>query len=308
MAARLETYPVPTVKDPYDFTRLKQEAASFGYKEVFGFHEIDTTMRVIKEYALTHEYTGPVAAIADHQTNGQGRTYEDLSRFNRDQKKWEDTQGSSILLSALLRVREDAIAEFSDLIALRVATVLQAMCKDIPIQIKSPNDIVIQGKKIGGILVKHIYTDSNDYKGTNVGIGINIHQTPQQLTLYTTDYGADSLDNATNKTHSRQHIVQAILDGITTVSPDAENMSKSPHLTEDRNKLWKKHSYLLAKDGEKPKRVRVTDIDEITNKTILVAEGIVYDTTIGNGIVIQQDNGTQIQIAIFDTNTKVRVI
>jgi len=47
----------------------------------------------------------------------------------------------------------------------------------LPVQIKWPNDLMVQGKKLGGILIEILKADE-DVTTVVIGIGINVNQTP----------------------------------------------------------------------------------------------------------------------------------
>ncbi|MGI6710625.1 MAG: biotin--[acetyl-CoA-carboxylase] ligase [Bacilli bacterium] len=99
--------------------------------------------------------------IAKHQTKGKGR----LSRT------WEDNS-NSILLSMLIKPKKDLSVSLIPLVA---SAVVYKFLKEYldNVKIKWPNDILVNGKKIAGILVEAKYLEKFEY--LVVGIGININ-------------------------------------------------------------------------------------------------------------------------------------
>ena len=106
-------------------------------------------------------------AITDHQTGGRGR----LGR------RWVAAPGTAVLVSVLLRPPAERRApELSLVAALAVALALDdAIGGDDAAQIKWPNDVLVEGRKVAGILA--------EMRGTSVvlGIGINVNQEAEEL-------------------------------------------------------------------------------------------------------------------------------
>jgi len=99
--------------------------------------------------------TLPVGSVvvADHQTAGRGR----LGR------RWEAPAGSALLASWVMRAHPLAP------IAAGVATA--TACGE-QIRLKWPNDLLLDGRKLGGILIERIG------RKCVVGTGINLHWAP----------------------------------------------------------------------------------------------------------------------------------
>ena len=108
--------------------------------------------------------------VAELQTEGRGR----LGR------RWLAPAGSSLLFSLLLRprVRSDRLPELSLVAGRAVADAIAATAELQP-TLKHPNDVLLGGRKVCGILAE----------ATNgrvvVGIGINVNQTEAELPVDT---------------------------------------------------------------------------------------------------------------------------
>lgn len=92
-------------------------------------------------------------------------------------KVWADTPGESLLMSIIVNPKQ-AIREqfaFNASVAVAVARVLQRICKNWNIRIKWPNDIIINDKKAGGILIENVLR-GNQWAYSIIGIGMNIKQ------------------------------------------------------------------------------------------------------------------------------------
>jgi len=105
----------------------------------------------------------PSVCFADQQTQGRGR----------NGRKWVSPRGQNIYMS-LAWTFELAIDEFHGLgLAVAVAIVQLLKQYGINAQLKWPNDVLVDGKKIAGILLE---SRIRDKKNINVviGIGLNI--------------------------------------------------------------------------------------------------------------------------------------
>ncbi len=136
---------------------------------------------------------GAVAAT-DHQTGGRGR----LGRT------WEEPAGSSVLASVLLQPpAERRLPELSLVAALAVAESVEATVA-LAAQVKWPNDVMLNRRKVAGIL-----SELSD--GTVVvGIGINVNQTRDELPQDSPTEPA-SLRTATGTTYDRAVLLGLLL-------------------------------------------------------------------------------------------------
>ena len=69
-------------------------------------------------------------------------------------------------------------------IGVRICQYLQTLCPDITMNY--PNDIMLQSKKLGGILCESYPTHTRGHRRVYIGIGMNINQTRPPLATATT--------------------------------------------------------------------------------------------------------------------------
>lgn len=109
----------------------------------------------------------PEGAIAttDHQTAGRGR----LGRA------WIEAPGTSALVSVLLRPPSGRRAHELSLVAAAAVALALEDVTGTAAQVKWPNDVLLAGRKVAGILA--------ELRGDAVvlGIGVNVNQTVEQL-------------------------------------------------------------------------------------------------------------------------------
>jgi BirA family transcriptional regulator, biotin operon repressor / biotin---[acetyl-CoA-carboxylase] ligase len=109
--------------------------------------------------------------VAEHQTAGRGR----LGR------EWVTTPGSSLTVSFLL-VPEVAAERWSWLPLLTGIATAQAVRRTtgVEVALKWPNDVLVGGRKVGGILLERVSNDRGR-DGAVVGIGLNLSQSRDEL-------------------------------------------------------------------------------------------------------------------------------
>jgi BirA family biotin operon repressor/biotin-[acetyl-CoA-carboxylase] ligase len=163
-----------TDPDPLDQARLAAAlTAGGGWRSVEVVDETGSTNADLAERARRGERAGLVL-VTDHQVAGRGR----LGRT------WTAPAGSSVALSVLLRPeREPAAWTWLPLLAgLAVADGLRALA-GVPAELKWPNDVLVDGAKICGILAERV--DGPTGPACVLGLGVNVHLTAVQLPVPT---------------------------------------------------------------------------------------------------------------------------
>lgn len=156
--------------------------------------------RYVESSASTQRLLGEddaegTTVATDHQTEGRGR----LGRT------WEDTPERAILMSVLLRppAPTPLWPELSLIAGEAVAAALRAET-GIDASLRHPNDVVIGGRKLAGVLPEAT-------TGRVVlGIGVNVNQTPDELPAGTTK-PATSLRIELGREVERAPLLAAIL-------------------------------------------------------------------------------------------------
>ncbi|MBR4234660.1 MAG: biotin--[Clostridia bacterium] len=134
--------------------------------EIIHYSTVDSTNRVLKELAAAAQ-DGTVV-LADAQTAGRGR----LGR------SWNSARGEGAYLSVLVkdtRITGGSVSALVFVCALACARALVTLSGAPDIMIKWPNDIVLHGKKLAGILCESGFENGSPV-WTVCGIGINLTQ------------------------------------------------------------------------------------------------------------------------------------
>ena len=152
--------------------------------------ECASTQDLVREEGLPE---GAVA-VADHQTAGRGRAG----------RAWTDAPGRALLVSVLLRPpRAPELAQLS-LVAGHATAEAIAELTGLATHVKWPNDVLLDGSKVAGILLE----STGDAVIT--GIGVNVSQSGDELPPGTSP-PAGSLLTATGRHLDRAALVAELL-------------------------------------------------------------------------------------------------
>lgn len=142
----------------------------FGQKNYFYYREIDSTNKRARTLAA-EGYPEGTLIVAEKQTDGRGRRG----------RNWYSPSNQGIYVSVILRpvFPLKQISRVSLLAAVAVAETLEEELNLQP-RIKWPNDILINNRKIAGILSEAV-TDMDSIEYIVIGIGLNINNPPEEF-------------------------------------------------------------------------------------------------------------------------------
>lgn len=128
---------------------------------------VDSTNNYAMQLIDANKAQHGLTIVAQNQLKGKGQRG----------KIWVDEPGQSLLMSIIVTPNVDISEQFAfnASVAVSIANVLQNMCPDSVVKIKWPNDIIINDKKAGGILIENILRGSK-WTHCVIGIGINVLQ------------------------------------------------------------------------------------------------------------------------------------
>lgn len=165
---------------------------------ILHYRSLDSTNNLALTLAKEDASEGTVI-VSDYQTKGRGR-------FDR---KWISPRGKNLLFSIVLRPHVKVSR--APLLTILTAEVLVDLLKTqfaFPAKIKRPNDVLINGKKIAGILTESA-TKKEHIDYLVIGLGLNVNakqgQCPEEAT---------SILIETGKTVDREAILTDFLRGF----------------------------------------------------------------------------------------------
>jgi BirA family biotin operon repressor/biotin-[acetyl-CoA-carboxylase] ligase len=154
---------VPDILTP-DMLRQRLKGNLFG-KRIHHFFKVDSTNRVALELAHAGEPEGAVV-LAEEQTGGRGRAG----------RAWHSERAVGIYVTLVLRPKLAPVQAplLTMMAGLSAYTAIQAHT-GLVVDLKWPNDLLIRGKKVGGILTE-MHAEPGQVRFVIVGIGLNVNQ------------------------------------------------------------------------------------------------------------------------------------
>ena len=197
-----------------------------------------------------------IVVIAGKQTKGRGR-------FNRE---WASGLGGLYMTIVLKEENLDKVRYLTLIASLAVAKTIEKLTK-LNALVKWPNDVLINNKKICGILTETI-SDNKNY--ALVGIGLNINQ--KNFNRHISNK-AVSLKIITTKNHNIKKISKIIIDNFNSLYTYYKNKNYKKIIG-----IWKNCSHTLGK------RVKVKTLSEV-----FVGEAVDVDKNCN--LILRLDNG-----------------
>lgn len=255
--------------------KWKLKAKVFG-REIISYKKVDSTNIVAYELAEKGMKEGTVI-LADEQAKGKGR----------HGRHWSSPSKGGIYMSCILRP-EIAPSEISRITLLAAIAVAQAIrdTSFLEVTIKWPNDIMMNGKKLCGILTEmKAEQDSVDF--AVLGIGINVTTPLKQIPK-----GGSSI-----KEELRHRGAKAILSRVELTKRVLERLEEYYNLLKEEGfgpiiDIWKDHSTMIGS------RVKVS----LPGKTF---EGLAHDINPDGALVVRMESGLLEKISSGDV-TMVR--
>ena len=170
----------------------------------------------LDETTSTNNYAkNNISSIEDRTIIYTSKQTQGRGRFNRI---WIDLGNENLFLSIILKPSDRICANYSNLTqytALKLAQTFETY--NVSPEIKWPNDILINGKKISGILAEAV-TKNNQLSGLIIGVGINLNAKKEDFSKI--DKLATALNIETNKKIDKQLFLEKFIENFFT---DYEN-------------------------------------------------------------------------------------
>lgn len=171
-------------------------------RELRCFQELDSTNNYLKSLA---DAPDGLAVTAESQTAGRGRM----------DRSFQSPRGQGIYLSVLLRppLPPDRLPPMTALAGVAVCAAVERICGVRP-GLKWPNDPVLNGKKLCGILTElSLEAETGRVQSLVLGVGINVGQGPEDFSPEVREV-ATSLLQVLGKPVSRPRLTAALLEEL----------------------------------------------------------------------------------------------
>jgi BirA family transcriptional regulator, biotin operon repressor / biotin---[acetyl-CoA-carboxylase] ligase len=235
-------------------------------QKVIYFPSLDSTMNAARREAVWGAPAGTVI-IADEQTAGRGRL----------KRTWLSPRGG-LSLSVILRPNIEFLPSLIMLTSLAVVHSIEKVTGLRP-RIKWPNDILIEDKKVCGILIENDIRKNNlVFSIIGIGINVNVHvpDYPEITAL------ATSLSDQTGIIVSRLDVLQQLLI-------EMEKLYRNLPQSDSIFKQWKNRLVTLGQN------VQVSQGETIYH-------GVAETVTADGGLLLRNADGDLIKIVAGDVN------
>jgi BirA family biotin operon repressor/biotin-[acetyl-CoA-carboxylase] ligase len=244
----------PDIPFPWEFSDR-------GFNVLY-YPEVSSTMDTAKDLARKNcpDFT---VAVAGRQTKGRGRL----------KRRWLSDDGG-LYFTMVLRPDIPVLlsSRVNFLASLTLARVLRKMLQ-IDAAVKWPNDILVNGRKISGML-SELEAETDRVFFITIGMGINVNNDPSVA-----EPGASSLKKITGREISKKMLLDRFL----------AEFEKRLRKAEFENVIseWKKYTVTLNR------RVKI-----VTHKE--VSEGLAVDVEEDGALVLELADGTRKKIVYGD--------
>jgi BirA family biotin operon repressor/biotin-[acetyl-CoA-carboxylase] ligase len=193
---------------PARLDRLSAEVLVSGlgsrfWEDILCYQSVASTNDIAMSLPLKNDLRSGLVILAETQEKGRGR----LGR------KWISPPGLNVCMSMLLRpeIEPRHAAFLTIMTALASASALREET-GLDVRIKWPNDLMVSGKKLGGILAE-IKTEDNCIQKAVIGVGININSSASDFPEEIADI-ATSVLLETGRYFPRAGIITGILNSF----------------------------------------------------------------------------------------------
>ncbi len=256
--ATAKGYSLSTPEDlllPFCFDPLFQD-------RIYHFQEVETTMDKAK--ALAREGAPHLSCVvAEHQTKSRGR-------LNR---QWVSSRGG-LWFTLILRphLPPHLVYIYNFAASLSLSRILNRLF-DAQVRVKWPNDLLIKGQKLAGML-SEMETRADLVQFLTIGIGINVNNDPASP-----EFNAISLKKVLNRSLPRRQILTEFLSEFQLLT---RKIDCSAIIDQ-----WKEHTATIGT------RVRVETLDT-------VYEGRAIDVDETGALIIEDDLHQRLKIIYGD--------
>lgn len=202
-AVRKKGYRIIDTPDSVTESKIRLGLQTKTLGRVIHYEEsVQSTQRIAHVLAGDGASEGTLV-IADEQTAGRGRLM----------REWHSSKGTGVWMSLILKplLPPQKAPQFTLITAVAVVQAIEEVT-DLHPQIKWPNDILIDGKKVTGILTE-LQAESDKINSIIIGIGMNVNHTkehfPDELQKIATSLAIEQ-----GEPLSRSEIVQKVLERI----------------------------------------------------------------------------------------------
>ena len=190
----------------------------------------------------------------DHQIAGRGRL----------DRRWDAPAGRNLLVSIVFAPVPAVAADSTHRVGLAVVAAVRRFVPDMHVALKWPNDVLLDERKLAGILAQR----SPVLDGVVVGLGLNVGWAPD---------GAASLGDAA----SPAGVLQSVLEELDALPDDITALYRAELATIGRDVV------VELPGDQAPLRGRATDVDDQGRLVVHDVEGRIHVLDVGDVVHVR---------------------
>ena len=170
--------------------------------QIIKLSSVDSTNNYTAKLVKETKISFGTVIMADFQTRGKGQR----------SSIWKSQKGLNLLISIYFDssfLNSENIFFLSKAIALAIRECVEKII-GIKVSIKWPNDILINGSKIAGVLIENQWKNEKLYSSI-IGIGLNVNQV-----VFSGQENVISLKNLTSKVYNLNSILKSLCSSLDT--------------------------------------------------------------------------------------------
>ena len=236
---------IATLEESYKKKYGKLKNNIFNNYEILKYETLNSTMDIVKKNISIKKNLNQIV-MADFQKKGHGR-------FNR---KWYSVKKKNLLASFPIIVNKELSPHIPIILSLSIFQTLKNFIYDnSDLKIKWPNDILLNSKKISGMIIESSIQKDNVF--INFGVGININSDLNDLS----GKGFDATSLLIEQ--SKNFDIDEILYLLTL------NISNNLSYSNDKFVEWKRNLFFPKKEiflnENKDIKYSIYDVDKFGN-------------------------------------------
>lgn len=239
--------------------------------KIYQFNKVDSTQKIARDI-IYKTGESEFIVIAKQQTKGYGRR----------QREWHSPPGG-LYASIVLNIKTKNLNIIPLAVALAVRKAISEICK-IDVKVKWPNDIIVNDRKLGGIITETILIGEK-LKNTIIGIGLNINIKREQFPSELREKATSTLIE-TGKKFKIKPILNKVIEKIIRYLKLIENNLEKKLLNE-----WKKYDIVLGRE------IKILNEKEI--------EGYAVDIKDNGALILKRKDGKIIELYAEEISIKM---
>lgn len=249
------------------------QIATFGVWKVYRYDSVDSTQRVAAALVAAGA-TDRTAVVANRQTAGYGRKGD----------AWQDLPDSSLLVTLILKPSESSqMAHLAMVAALAVVDAI-AEVGAVRACVKWPNDIIVNERKVGGILGDAVWRGDR-LDALRLGIGLNI--------------------GGSHDAFARQ----SLPDATSIIAETGRDVQRDTLLASLLRRFTARQDWLLRGEIDQTVDLWRQSLGTIGRHVVValhdhrMIHGVAHDVTRNGDLIVIADDGTRYEVTAAETRS-----